>query len=53
MDSNYSLRFHRTSREAFGHDAKFHDADRSDRIVFFVCALCAAFLVGMIVGGMQ
>ncbi len=50
MDSNYSLRFPRTYREATGQDAHF-ERRNPDKIVFAVCAVLAAFLVGMMIGG--
>lgn len=50
MDSRYTLRFPRTYREATGMDAHFKKRD-PDRMVFIVCALCAAFVLGMMVGG--
>lgn len=50
MNSNYSLRFPRTGREAFGHECHFQRRD-PDRIVGFVMAFLAAFVVGMLVGG--
>lgn len=52
MNSNYSLKFPRTSREVYGAWATFHDPNRMDRIVFIVCAIGAAFVVGMMVGGL-
>lgn len=55
MDSNHTLRFPRTSRDAFGHQAWFHDsaaerANRLDRIVFAVGLLACAFVVGFMAG---
>lgn len=50
MDSNYSLRFPRTYREATGQDAHFERLNPY-KIVFAVCAVLAAFLVGMMIGG--
>lgn len=49
MDSRYTLRFPRTYREATGMDCNFNRDP--DRIVGFVCAVCAAFIVGMMIGG--
>ena len=49
-NSNFTLRFPRTYREATGQDANFEKRD-PDKIVFAVCAILAAFVTGMIVGG--
>lgn len=49
MNSNWTLRFPRTSREAFGHEIKF--ADDPDRLVGHVCIVLASFMLGMMVGG--
>jgi hypothetical protein len=51
-NSNYSLRFSRSAREAYGHEVSFHDHSKMDRIVSIVCAVCAAFLIGMMIGGL-
>lgn len=50
MNSNWSLKFPRTYREATGMDCNFQQRD-PDRIVGFVCAVCAAFIVGLMIGG--
>lgn len=55
MDSNWTLRMHRTSRQAFGHQAWFHDsanqrAERLDRAVFIAGLLACAFILGILVG---
>lgn len=55
MDSNWTLRMHRTSRQAFGHQAWFHDsatqrAERMDRAVFIAGLLACAFILGILVG---
>lgn len=50
-NSNYTLRFSRTSREAFGHQVDFHDGLDWDRIVGIVGVIALAFVVGLIVGG--
>lgn len=52
-DSNQTLRFSRTSREAFGHWVSFSDRNKMDKFVFVACAICAAFVIGMFVGGMK
>ena len=49
MDSNYTLRFNRSAREAYGHDIQFYDSQ--DRMVFIACAIGAAFLLGLFFGG--
>ena len=50
MNSNWTLRFPRTSREAFGHQAQFGRRD-PDRMVGIAVAVLCAFVVGMMVGG--
>ncbi len=49
-NSNYSLRFPRTYREATGTEAHFEDGIDWDRIVGIVGAIALAFVIGMIVG---
>jgi len=49
MNSNWTLRFPRTSREAFGYTLEFRRDP--DRIVFFVVMVCAAFVAGLLLGG--
>lgn len=49
-DSNYTLRWNRSAREAYGHDIEFDRTD-PDRIVGWAFALGAAFLLGVILGG--
>ena len=51
MNSNYTLRFNRSYREATGTDCKFEKRD-PDRIVVVVCSYLAVFVVGMLIGGM-
>jgi hypothetical protein len=47
-DSNYSLRFHRTAREAFGHSLEFESpGSRGDRWVGYI----AIFIAGLLIGG--
>lgn len=49
-NSNYTLRFSRTAREAFGHDVTFDD-DRHAR--FGLLAIVAlAFALGVMVGAL-
>jgi hypothetical protein len=50
MSSNWTLRFPRTSREAYGHFVSF-EARNPDRIVGYVMALAMAFVAGLMVGG--
>lgn len=50
-NSNFSLRFSRSAREAYGHDVRFSDGAKMDRMVGIVCAICAAFVLGMMIGG--
>lgn len=50
-NSNYSLRFSRSAREAYGHDVQFHDANKLDRCVFTAALIGAAFVIGMMIGG--
>lgn len=51
MNSNYTLRFPRTYREATGHDCNFNHRD-PDRLVGVVVLVLCAFVVGMMVGGL-
>lgn len=51
-DSNQSLRFARTYREATGMDAVFDDRDKWDRRVGMMVAVAVAFVIGLIVGSM-
>lgn len=48
--SHYALRFPRTYREATGTDCHFEKTD-PDRMVGWACALMAAFVAGLLVGG--
>ena len=50
MDSNHTLRFPRTYREATGQDAHFERRD-PDKLVGWAIALLLAFTIGLIVGG--
>ncbi len=52
MNSNYTLRFPRTSREVYGQWASFHDANKWDRRVFICAVIGAAFIIGMMIGGL-
>lgn len=50
MNSNHTLRFPRTGREAFGHECHFDKFD-PDRFVGRCLLLMAAFVAGLMVGG--
>jgi hypothetical protein len=51
MHSNYTLRFPRTSREAFGHDCRFEDhRPDPERIVGASLIVLFIFLAGVLVG---
>lgn len=52
MNSNYNLRFPRSSREVYGHWASFQTQSH-DRMVFIACAILAAFLAGFLLGSAQ
>ena len=49
-DSNYTLRFNRSAREAYGHDIDFHD-HHPDTPVWYVTLFILGFLLGMLVFG--
>ncbi len=51
MSSNYTLRFPRSGREAYGHDVRF-DSRRPDpdRIVGYSLLALALFFAGVLVG---
>jgi hypothetical protein len=52
MPSNYTLKFPRSGREAFGHDCRFvsHRPD-PDRIVGYTLLALAIFAAGVVFGG--
>jgi hypothetical protein len=50
MNSNYTLRFPRTSREAYGYDIEL-GRQNPDRFGFLVY-LALAFLFGLLLGGL-
>ena len=50
MNSNYTLKFPRSYREATGSDCQFEHKN-PDRMVFMACLVCAAFLLGLMIGG--
>lgn len=41
----------RTLREAYGYNAAIGDPDKWDRRIFIGCAIGAAFLIGLMLGG--
>lgn len=47
-DSNYTLRFNRSAREAYGHDIQFSERHRGD--IFVLCI--AFFIFGFIAGAL-
>ncbi len=53
MPSNYTLKFPRTGRDAFGHDCRFdnHHPD-PERIVGYSLLALAIFAAGMLVGAL-
>ena len=52
MNSNFTLKFPRTSREVYGQWAKFNDPEAMDRRIFIGAVICIAFVIGMMVGGL-
>lgn len=50
LPSNWSLRFPRTSREAFGHQVEF-DRHDPDRLVGHAIAALLIFTLGLMLGG--
>jgi hypothetical protein len=50
MNSNWTLRFPRTSREAYGYQVTFR-RESNDRAVLVGVAIGLAFLVGLALGG--
>lgn len=51
-DSNYTLRFPRTSRDAFGYQIQFEKRD-PDKLVGIALVLIFTFLAGMWAGGVM
>lgn len=48
-DSNWTLKFNRTAKEAFGHDVEFESAYRDfDRGVFWVSVFALGFIFGVL-----
>jgi hypothetical protein len=52
MNSNFTLRFPRTSKEVYGDWARFNDPEAWDRRIFIVALIGAAFVIGMMIGGL-
>ena len=53
MPSNYTLKFPRTGRDAFGHDCRFYNhRPDPDRIVGYSLLALAIFSAGMLVGAL-
>lgn len=50
MHSNYTLRFPRSGREAFGHDVRFDRRADPDRVVGYCLLALALFFAGVVVG---
>lgn len=50
VDSNKTLRFNRTYRDATGMDFQDADRDALDKLIAWVIAIGLAFLVGMALG---
>lgn len=51
-DSNYTLRFNRSAREAYGHDIQFTpDHSTGDWVVGLVVAFAFGFITAMIIFG--
>lgn len=51
-DSNRTLRFSRSAKEAYGHDIQFEDSNKADIYVFVMCLCCLFFILGFLTGGM-
>jgi hypothetical protein len=53
MNSNYTLKIPRTSREAYGYQVERFEfeGDKGDRLVGIVCAVGIAFILGIALGG--
>lgn len=52
VDSNRTLRFPRTAREAFGHSLEFESpSKRTEAAIFLIAAFAAGFLLGFFTGG--
>lgn len=49
-DSNFSLRFNRTAREAYGHSIEFNQRYIGDQVVFAIAAFVAGLLTGLWLG---
>ena len=51
MNSNWTGRFDRTSREAFGHSIQFDEQHTGDRWVGIVAAFVTGFLLALVLMG--
>jgi len=51
MNSNWTLRFPRTGREAFGHEVRFERRRSPEWLVGACVAMLYAFVAGLVVGG--
>ncbi len=49
-DSNYSLRFPRTYREATGQSLRSDNSDLGDKFAAWVLAMGLAFIIGLLMG---
>ena len=49
-DSNWTLRWNRTSKEAFGHDVDFHDSSYNefDKFVWWITIFAIGFIAGVL-----
>lgn len=52
MNSNFTLKFPRTSREVYGQWARFNDPEDMDRRILIGAVICIAFVIGLMIGGM-
>ena len=52
MNSNFTLKFPRTSREVYGQWARFNDPEDMDRRILIGAVICIAFVIGLMIWGM-
>lgn len=45
-DSNWTLRWNRSSRDAYGHWIEFEDASKKDRYVFYIALVALGMIIG-------
>lgn len=51
IDSNWTLRFNRTARQAFGQSLEFHDSGRkTELLILGVAVFVVGFLLGYWIG---